>query len=107
MVQTIPLHIQKSAKSDIDYLLRFINMDDDLDAELFHFEIELEDEDGERYDVSVKSTISFGYDPRQHIEFDWDYFVDGDSIKFWNHSDINMLAIELKNKICTRRSFKR
>ena len=102
----IPLHIRKSAESDMAYLLQFINHDAELDAELFSMNIELEDEDGERYDVSVKSTISFGYDPRLHMEFDWDYFVDGDSIKFWNHSDINMLANELRNKICLRRSYR-
>ena len=41
----IPLHIRKSAESDMAYLLQFINHDDELDAELFSMNIELEDED--------------------------------------------------------------
>lgn len=103
MMTMIPLHVQKSAKSDIDYMLRIVNMDEDLDAELLGLRLELEDGEDDIFDISVYSTISFGYDPRQYLEFDWDYFVDGDTIKFWNHDDINMLANELRNRIECRK----
>ena len=66
-------------------------------------DINLEDEEGERYDVSVKSVIGFGFEPRQYIHFEFDYYVDGDSIKFWNHTDISTLAIELRNEIFEKR----
>jgi len=105
MMTTIPLHVQNSAKSDIDYMLQIVNMDEDLDAELLGLRLELEDGEDGIFDVSVYSTISFGYDPRQHIEFDWDYFVDGDVVKFWNHDDINTVANELRNRIEARRRF--
>ena len=105
MMTTIPLHVQNSAKSDINYMLQIVNMDEDLDAELLGLRLELEDGEDGIFDVSVYSTISFGYDPRQHIEFDWDYFVDGDVVKFWNHDGINTVANELRNRIETRRRF--
>lgn len=103
MVTNIPLYIRESAESDINYMLDIVNVDEDLDAELLTMRIELEDAENDRYDVSIFSTISFGYDPRQHLEFDWDYFVDGDTIKFWGHGDINMLANELKQQILSSR----
>lgn len=103
MVTTVPLHVQNSARSDINYMLQIVNMDEDLDAELLGLRLELEDGEYGIFDVSVYSTISFGYNPRQHIEFDWDYFVDGDIVKFWNHDDINIVANELRNRIEARR----
>ena len=103
MIDTVPQHIHRSAKSDIDYMLKVVNEDESLDAELLDLRLELEDGYDGIFDVSVYSIISFGYDPRQHIDFEWDYFVEGDIIKFWNHMDINTLAIELANEIAERR----
>lgn len=95
MNNDIPWHILKSAKLDIDYLLKFVNQNEHLDAELIHLDINLEDGDDIRYDVSVKSRISYGYNPRKQIDFDWDYYVDGTSVQFWGNTDINILAHEL------------
>ena len=67
MMTTVPLHVQNSARSDINYMLQIVNMDEDLDAELLGLRLELEDGEDGVFDVSVYSTISFGYDPRQHI----------------------------------------
>lgn len=95
MNKEVPWHIIKSANIDIQYLLDFVNKHNNLDAELIHLDIDLEDEDDFRYDVSVKSTIHYGYNPRKQINFDWDYYVDGTSVQFWGNTDINILANEL------------
>lgn len=107
MITEIPLHVRESAQSDLGYMLNFVNADSDLDAELIQLEIEIEDGEDTIFDVSVRSTISFGYDPRQHIEFEFDYYVDGELIKFWNNGDINTLANELKNRIDFRKKVRR
>ena len=95
MIKEVPWHIIKSANIDMQYLLDFVNKHHNLDAELINMDIDLEDEDDFRYDVSVKSTIYYGYNPRKQINFDWDYFVDGTSVQFWGNTDINILANEL------------
>ena len=102
-MDTIPKHVYDSAKSDLNYLLSHVNSNNDLDANLLHMSIEIEDGDDLILDVSVKSTISFGYDPRQQIEFEFDYYVNGDRIKFWNHSDIDTVAVELQHRIDDKR----
>lgn len=103
----VPNFIYESAKSDLDYLVQHINAISNVDLNVIGMHVEIEDCDGERFDVSVKSTMNFGYDPRRSLDFEFDYFVDGDTIRFWNHSDIDTIATELQHRIRERQGIRR
>lgn len=103
MIDEIPIEVIESARSDIEYLLNSVNSNSDIDAELVHLDLVLEDGDETVLDVSVKCIIHFGYEPRISIEFEWDYYVDNGVVKFWNHTDINTLLNELQCQIDKRR----